>query len=730
MSGNRNSIEYLYGLTHDLGKAYTRWQDIIHEAPYKEKPPHAMTGAAIFFSIVKKHFSDINSRLVVELTLDILGHHGLLKDFAFDIWNEELIKEQLNNMDLDGISDFLYKNAGVTISLDDVNLDDWGNYVQQALKFAYKELKKNSKSNSNDWLFEQVSKSFLEKLVEADRVDAAGFAYVGKLEKKDIVRAIDSIKGFCEDQEDTPLNRARQYCQKEAVNTVRETIEHVLFKLNLPTGYGKTITALRVALEACLLAGLSRIIYIAPYINVLSQSTKVIKDVTGVNEVLEHHHLSFLREDNAKYTATEKILVFDVWHEKIITSTFNKIFEAVFPKRANDLLRRSGMKNAFIILDEPQIVDYRDWELFLGSLEKFARDNNSKILLCTATCPNTKTVLRNDPVDLVEDVPKPKDRYMIHFNKEVFTKETLAQKVLNEKYKSLGVVLDTIRDAYEVFDEIRGETKKKLYFLSGLMNSHHKAGVINNIRTDLEAGIELIVVSTQMLELGMDLSFKKIIRALSTIPSIIQTAGRVNRQGKDELGELEVVIFQRENGSSGRNNVYPKALCRATDRLLPETLPEGETDTLIERFYQELSATTNTAWKSLLQSMIRTGNWKEIRDKSLFKDEGLGYSVFVPYPRKPQSYAKIMDEFGFEDADSIYDFYLAGNWKKFDYVTKKKFFSLLMSFTVSLKFDEAINVTRNAEDGVLRLIDDQLYCPVTGLSFLRAKDGLSSLLMI
>jgi len=173
--------------------------------------------------------------------------------------------------------------------------------------------------------------------------------------------------------------------------------QHV-FTLLLPTGYGKTLTGLRVALEAVRTGRCKRMVYVAPYISILSQSANVIEKATGLRVFL-HHHLSILamgdnpkkpkkvdpkkaredgqREDHQPYD------LLDTWQAPIVATTFNQLFRALFPARAQECLRIPALDGAFVFIDEPQIVNVKVWCAFLRAMAVVAGERKCQVLFCT-----------------------------------------------------------------------------------------------------------------------------------------------------------------------------------------------------------------------------------------------------------------------------------------------------------------------------------------------------------
>ena len=193
------------------------------------------------------------------------------------------------------------------------------------------------------------------------------------------------------------------------------------FTLNLPVGWGKTLTALRVALEDAAAGHSERIVYIAPYLAILTQAAKEIREATG-REVLEHHHLALLSNASEAREPLD-ILTMESWRAPIVATTFNQLFRAIFPATAQQSIRIPALQHAFIVVDEPQIISAEVYNAFLKGLEVLCERMGTRVMLVTATLPPTMHGLNNTPYDLTPPVESA-NRYTLISHQEPWDRRT------------------------------------------------------------------------------------------------------------------------------------------------------------------------------------------------------------------------------------------------------------------------------------------------------------------
>jgi len=532
-----------------------------------------------------------------------------------------------------------------------------------------------------------------------------------------------------------------------------------VYTLFLPTGYGKTLTGLRVALEALRIGHCTRILYVAPYISILSQAAKVIRDATG-SSVFVHHHLSILgerpnfeygkdRADDDPDKQKEDHQAFDLldtWQAPILATTFNQLFRALFPSRAQECLRIPALDRAFIFIDEPQVVDPQVWCAFLRALAVTARARGCQVLFATATLPPLEDGLGEvGVVPLAQAVAPAVSRYVVRTRPEPWTADDVANEARQRfaNVKGVAVMLNTVRDAVEVFrrvadpeDKAAGPgqvpTSSAWHFLAATMLPGHKAGVIAAIRRRLDAKDPTGVVSTQVLEAGVDLSFPTLLRARSTFQSVAQTAGRGNRHGEGGVAEVVVFPFHREDGKDSRRFVYKDSTFVAmTDKVLaanPE-LAESDLSRILKEYYDSCWNENDRRESLGWFTQAAQGKWSVLAGREPFGGDYPRIDVLVPGSEVylAEHHRAILLGFDCETAEALLDKYAGGalNFgatKKEKFVRRKQVSALLRQFTVGIPVKVADNISEKVTDRwgeelwLRRLCSPSTYSARTGLA--------------
>lgn len=449
-----------------------------------------------------------------------------------------------------------------------------------------------------------------------------------------------------------------------------------------------------------------------------------------------HHHLSILEKDiSENHENDEEDIVIESWLSPIIVTTYNQLFRALFPNRAQQTLRMAGLRDAFIIIDEPQTIDTRTWNPFLSVLESMVHDIGARVLLVTATLPELSGgILTSRCCRLAQERPL-KDRYRVKFLGPM-DEDSLVNKVINSSSQqhSVAVIMNTIKDAAEIYlrlnDYFKNHTDIRLTFLSGRMTPLHKQHRINEINNLLKNGKKTIVICTQVLEAGVDLSFRVIYRALPVFPSIIQAGGRCNRHGEGELGQLYVFSFLRGGEKETRQYVYrDRVQCEVTDLCLSQVELSTETQifSLINTFYSECFKRKDGL--VTLESLVRaaSGYPTEVGGIQPFgSDDFFKFGIFVPkvFDQVPQQIQKTLDYFGLTDIEDIWNYYVSpGFLSSLEFTDRKRFMVLIYQFMVQVNEKEAQNYSYGVENREIRKLSyPSLYRPDIGLSLLKADE--------
>lgn len=367
----------------------------------------------------------------------------------------------------------------------------------------------------------------------------SGYPNLHSLEKRFFTYMYDFIKNA----PPSPINKRRAEIYHNCLASA--SLKPGLFSLTVPTGGGKTLSSLSFALKHAILNGLKRIIYVIPYTSIIEQNADVFRNVLGEDAVLEHHSsYDPPDEDRRSRLASEN------WDAPIVVTTNVQFFESLFGDRSSRCRRLHNIARSVVILDEAQMLPVPLLKPCMEAIRELALSYGTSIVLCTATQPalskseEFKTGLEN----VREIDPDPVALYNFFKKVEVHHLGILSDNELGKRLKDLKQVLcivNTRRHARQVYESVRGEDC--CYHLSALMCPAHRTEVISRIKQALYDNRPCCVISTQLIEAGVDIDFPVVFRSLSGIDSMVQAAGRCNREGKlSQKGQ--VYIFMPEEG--------------------------------------------------------------------------------------------------------------------------------------------------------------------------------------
>jgi len=402
-------------------------------------------------------------------------------------------------------------------------------------------------------------------LVDADFLETETFMNYGAKPRG----GYDSIESLCQ--------KFNQYLQKfdnpvEAINQKRtETLKACLeksaekqsvFTLTVPTGGGKTLASMAFALNHAVTHGLKRIIYVIPFTSIIEQNAAVFKDCLGEENVLEHHsnfdwekqkHASSDDETNQAYDKLK--LAAENWDIPIVVTTNVQFFESLFANRSSRCRKLHNIAKSVIIFDEAQMLPREYMQPCMCAVQELVQNYGASAVFCTATQPSLKQFMPDMP-DFIELTPNP--QALFDFYRRVQVKilgklpdaELLQQ--MNAQPQALCIV-NTRKHAKGLFD---GLTEDGRFHLSTLMCPAHRKETLIIIRERLKNGETCRVVSTQVMEAGIDVDFPVGYRALAGLDSVIQAAGRVNREGRKPSGDM--FVFEPETEFIKRTPTYIK----------------------------------------------------------------------------------------------------------------------------------------------------------------------------
>lgn len=322
------------------------------------------------------------------------------------------------------------------------------------------------------------------------------------------------------------------------------------FSLTVPTGGGKTVASMAFALNHAAANSMKRIIYVIPYTSIIEQNAKVFRDILGQENVVEHHSsVSYELSENADELEYRSALATENWDAPVIVTTAVQFFESLYANRSSKCRKLHNIANSVIIFDEAQMIPSNNLRPCVAAIAELVRAYNATAVLCTATQPAIDEMLleyskKESVVELCPDVDGMFEKFRrTSFEKEGrLTTDELVSRL--ESQQQVLCIVNTRKFAQEVYEVLPSEGR---FHLSTLMCPVHRKQKLDEIRERLKSGKTCRVVSTSLIEAGVDVDFPRVFREMAGLDSILQAAGRCNREGKRSAESSIVTVFESEN---------------------------------------------------------------------------------------------------------------------------------------------------------------------------------------
>lgn len=324
-----------------------------------------------------------------------------------------------------------------------------------------------------------------------------------------------------------------------------------LFTLTVPTGGGKTVASLAFALRHACTYGKTRLIYVIPYTSIIEQTAEVFRKILGAGAVLEHHSNVLYDIDpfgEATPEAEKKMRATENWDMPVIVTTAVQFFESLYADRSSQCRKLHNLADSVIIFDEAQMIPLPYLRPCVSAIAQLAAHYGVSAVLCTATQPALSPLFQDflpgiDILELCEaSVMRSPVFQRVRFQRAGRLSWTELHERLQETEQVLCIV-NSRKNARSVFEGIRGDGG---YHLSTLMTPSHRKAVLAEVRQRLKEGRPCRVISTSLIEAGVDVDFPQVFREGAGLDSILQAAGRCNREGRRPVSESIVTIFQAE----------------------------------------------------------------------------------------------------------------------------------------------------------------------------------------
>jgi CRISPR-associated endonuclease/helicase Cas3 len=326
-----------------------------------------------------------------------------------------------------------------------------------------------------------------------------------------------------------------------------------LFSLTVPTGGGKTLASLAFALDHAIAHGLRRVIYVIPFTSIVEQNAQVFRDAfgeLGEAAVLEHHSAYFDNPGTARESINKRQLAMENWDAPIVVTTAVQFFESLFADRPSRCRKLHNIAGSVVILDEAQTLPLPLLRPCVALLDELARNYRTSLVLCTATQPalSEQQGFKDGLQDVRELAPEPATLYAQLRRVGVRHVGGLEDAELTAHLQQRDQVLCIVnnrRHARQLFESIADAPGAR--HLTTLMYARHRSAVLAEVRQLLKDGEPCRLVSTSLIEAGVDVDFPTVLRAEAGLDSIAQAAGRCNREGRRAREDSEVLVFETIN---------------------------------------------------------------------------------------------------------------------------------------------------------------------------------------
>lgn len=609
----------IMGLLHDKGKEQEEWQKYIrgvtgYDKKYsaiKKGPNHSYVGAVI----ANNHYKVI-APLIAQ---PIAGHHRGLYDYC--CYEEEIRRELPKE-----ISD----NEIIPIQMPN-----------------FPKMEKYDLHHLVRMLF--------SCLVDADSLDTESFMDPDQAKMRGshttmeelLVRLEEHLRKLKENSEDTVVNRVRNYVQEQCVKESQGNSG--FYSLTVPTGGGKTLSSVLWALHHAVKNNLHRIIIAIPYTSIIVQTAATLKSIFGEENVLEHHSNVNPEDIKDPELRERMLLATENWDYPIIVTTNVQLFESLFSNKRSSCRKLHNIVKSVIILDEVQTLPLGFYKPIVHTLDTLHRVFGVSILFTTASQPvlegrieGTNYLTSFDALPPIKEII-PKDsslheklrRVELTFLDDPYSYDEIAEKLA--KHKRVLCIVNTRRDAKEIYNRLPNEGVR--IHLSRMMCPAHISASIDCIKKILNSKETTIrVIATQLIEAGVDVDFPVVYRQEAGLDSILQAAGRCNREGNNIISPTYVFSLEKEHalppGFITQTNNARKAIGKNHDWFAPQTM---------ESYFHQLYSRTDNFDKNQMKELlyIQYCNFERAANQFHLIDEHTK-RVFVNWADSMDSYNQLI----------------------------------------------------------------------------------------
>ena len=617
-------VAYLCGSFHDLGKATKYFQHYLLSENHEVIGPkdHALISSLFVREIVKKFtkastLTDFEQNVLATFAYTaVRRHHGglqnleeevELKDKAEELsqiivaFDDDAVQEIIDHF-LEPIGLYYDFQAFKKYIESKEYINEIYDFYDDEIKFGeYQEKEFNLKI-----CFFYLHQLLYSTLLFADKTDVILDI---KLQPKnhfptDGVNQYRIRNGF--ETPSTSLDISKNKAYKEAIGNLEKVFEpskHI-YSLTLPTGLGKTLTSLAVALKLKTLHPiLKRLVITIPFTSIIDQNFEVYKEVAQTDDssvLLKHHHQAeqSYKIGEEDFNPDVSQFLIETWQSEVIVTTFVQLLNSIFTNDKGLIMKFPNLSNSIIILDEIQTINFKHWQLINQVFQELGKLMNCYFILMSATQP--LIFLPNK--EITEIVPNFKNYFKLFNRTKIINKAQTTIKLEEfiievylyantNRFKDILIIFNTKATCLAAFEQLKEliDTELcELYFMSTLITPYERKHIINILKSP-NKNKQRIVVTTQLIEAGVDISVDTVFRVFAPIDAIIQAAGRANRYNEKDCIS-EVFIYEIEESATGSRKVYGADLLLKTHNVLKNISEIEECDylNLIEAYFNEV----------------------------------------------------------------------------------------------------------------------------------------------
>lgn len=569
---------YTIGLSHDIGKFGASFQRRIDGENIRVE--HSTCGALA----VKERYPNAMG-LMMEYC--IAGHHSGIPDGGYK--NDTPDLSTLSGRMKRSFEDFsAYKDQ---LELPEINQNEFVAFLMQDCNRSVEMLVDK---------FAFLTRYSFSCLVDADSIDTARFCS-GEKEKTltaNFGKCLEKVNAKLNSFEcTTSLQKTRAVLQQQAFD--KTAADGEIFLMNMPTGSGKTLCSVKYALERAVREGKKRIIYVIPFNSITDQTVQVFESLFGSDAQILRHQSTFSYEEDNDYTEDYRKAAkyaLENWDAaSIIVTTAVQFFESVYSNKRGKLRKMHNMADSILIFDEAHLMPQNYLQPCLRAIAYITKYLNSEAVFLTATMPDFPKLLRqyalenSKIIDLIEDTAGFAEFQKCRY-RSLGKQSTEKLLEMAAGCPSSLIIVNKKKSAKQIFKQCKG----KKYHLSTYMTAYDRERIIQEIKAELERlekdfpGYEnvpddrkITIVSTSLIEAGVDLDLYTVFRELSGLDSILQAGGRCNREGK--RSQADVFVFEFDDGNKARQDIKSNITAGILDRYEDISCPQS-----IREYYDRL----------------------------------------------------------------------------------------------------------------------------------------------